>query len=229
MLALGMLVGIRHALEADHLAAVAALASRSASLAQRITVAAVWGCGHALSLTVLGGLLLALGTALSEPVARGFELVAALLLIAVGIDVVRRARRQGLHVHAHEHAGGARHLHLHAHAGDARHDPAAHEHDHADVRRLLPRALAVGGVHGLAGSGALVALSMQSLGSGFGAFAYVVCFAVGSIVGMMAFSVGLSVPLALSGRAVRTAGGVERVFGAVSIVVGCWMAVHVVA
>jgi len=229
-LLLGLLVGIRHALEPDHIAAVATLASRSGSLAQRVSVAAGWGFGHALSLTVLGGILIALGTALPEPLARGLELAAAVVVIGLGVDVLRRASRQGVHVHAHQHPGGARHLHLHAHAGEQRHDAAAHDHHHADVRRSLPRALAVGGIHGLAGSGALVLLSVQAFGSGLWAFAYVVAFAVGSIFGMMAFSVALSLPLALSAQwPARAAGGIERVFGAVTVAIGCWMAVQAVA
>lgn len=228
VLLLGFLVGIRHALEPDHVAAVTTLASRSASLADRIKVAAVWGSGHAASLMVLGGILIALGTTMPERVARGFEIVAGIVLISLGIDVLRRARRQRIHVHVHQHGDGARHLHVHAHPGETRHDPAAHEHNH--VRRLLPRALAVGSLHGLAGSGALVLLSMQLLGSGLRALAYVACFAVGSILGMVAFSVVLSLPLVFAPRLLeRTAGKLEAVLGFVTISIGCWMAVQAAA
>jgi len=226
----GLLVGMRHALDLDHVAAVAALASRSGSLARRVSVAAVWGVGHAFSLIVLGGLLIALGTALPEPAARGLDLAAAGVVIALGVDVLRRVRRQGVHVHAHQHPGGARHLHVHAHAGGTHHDPLSHEHDHAEVGRSLPRALAIGGIHGLAGSGALVLLSMQSFESARWAFAYVVCFALGSIAGMMTFSAALTAPLALAARRSRwAASGIELVFGAGTIAVGCWMALRAIA
>lgn len=229
-LAFGLLVGMRHALEVDHLAAVATLARRAGSLAQRVSVAAVWGAGHAFSLIVLGGILIGLGTTLPEPVARGLELAAAVVVIGLGIDVLRRARSQAVHVHSHQHADGARHLHLHAHAGETHHDPLAHEHEHPAVGRSLPRALAVGSIHGLAGSGALVLLSMQSFGSAPWAFAYVVCFAIGSIAGMMAFSAAVSLPLALSARQAKwAAGGIEYVFGGATIAVGCWMAAQAVA
>ena len=228
VLLLGLLVGVRHALEPDHIAAVTTLASRSTSPVQRIKLAAAWGGGHAVSLTVLGAILISLGATMPERIARGFELAAAVVLVCIGVDVLRRARRQRIHVHLHQHGDGARHLHVHAHAGDMHHDAAAHDHVH--VRQQLPRALAIGGIHGLAGSGALVLLSIQSLGSGLWAFAYVVCFAIGSILGMIAFSTALSLPLALSTRLVeRAAGGLEVVFGAISIAIGCWMVVQATA
>jgi ABC-type nickel/cobalt efflux system permease component RcnA len=229
VLVFGLLVGMRHALEADHIAAVTSLASRSASLADRIKVAAVWGGGHALSLMTLGGVLVALGTTLPERVARSFEIAAGFMLIALGIDVLRRLRQRHIHFHVHQHADGARHLHAHAHQPRARHDaPAAHDHQH--VRGPLARALAVGGIHGLAGSGALVLLSMQMWGSGTHAIAYVVCFAIGSIFGMVAFSLVLAVPFAVSpGLLERVAGRLEAALGIATISIGCWMAVQAAA
>lgn len=228
VLVLGLLVGMRHALEADHIAAVTSLASRSASLADRIKVAAVWGGGHALSLMILGGVLVALGTTLPERVARGFEIAAGVMLVALGADVLRRLRLRRIHFHVHRHADGARHLHAHAHQPEMRHDAAAHDHQH--VRGLLPHALAVGGLHGLAGSGALVLLSMQMLGSGARAIAYVICFAIGSIAGMVAFSLALSLPFAISPRLLeRVAGRLEAALGIATISIGCWMAVHAAA
>jgi ABC-type nickel/cobalt efflux system permease component RcnA len=229
VLVLGLLVGMRHALEADHIAAVTSLASRSASLADRIKVAAAWGGGHALSLMILGGVLVALGTTLPERAARGFEIAAGCMLIALGIDVLRRLRRRHIHFHVHQHADGARHLHAHAHQPETHHDAAA-AHDHQHVRGVLPRALAVGGIHGLAGSGALVLLSMQMLGSGVFAVAYVICFAFGSIVGMVAFSLALALPFTLTpGLLERFAGRLEAVLGIATISLGCWMAVQAAA
>jgi ABC-type nickel/cobalt efflux system permease component RcnA len=225
---LGFLLGVRHALEADHVAAVTTLASRSASLADRVKLAAAWSSGHATSLLALGATLIALDTTLPERMARALEIVAAVVLIGLGIDVLRRARRRRIHVHVHQHGDGARHVHVHSHANESRHDPAAHEHDHA--RRLLPRALAVGGIHGLAGSGAVVLLSVQALGSGLWALAYVVCFAIGSILGMVAFTVVLSLPLTVSPPLVeRAAAKLEPALGVASIAIGGWMAVQAAA
>jgi hypothetical protein len=228
VLLLGLVVGLRHALEADHLAAVTSLAAESRSLRQRIQIAAVWGSGHAAALTVLGGALVALGAALPAPLARGFEIAAGGMLVVLGVGVLRRVRKRRLHVHVHQHGDGVRHLHVHAHGDTARHDAAAHEHRH--LRGVLPRALLVGSVHGLAGSGALVLLAMQMIGSGLLALVYVACFAVGSILGMVAFSLVLTLPFALSPRLLeRAAGRVEAVAGLVTISIGCWIALQAAA
>jgi sulfite exporter TauE/SafE len=227
VLLLGLLVGVRHALEADHIAAVATLATRAASVTDKVKVAAVWGGGHAVSLIVLGSLLIALGTSLPEPVARGVEIAGGGMLIALGIDVLRRLRARRVHFHVHQHGDRARHVHAHAHDERSHHDPTAHDHQH--TQGLLPRALAIGSIHGLAGSGALVLLSMQLLGSRLHALAYVLCFALGSILGMMAFSLALSLPLSISPRLLeRVSGKLEAALGVVTIGVGCWMAVQAV-
>jgi sulfite exporter TauE/SafE len=223
LLALGFLVGVRHALEADHLAAVASLATRSASLLDKVKVAAAWGGGHAASLLLLGALLLLLGVSLPESASRGFEFLAGVVLVGLGIDVLRRLRKQRIHFHVHRHGGGARHLHAHAHADDGAH--AVSDHAHAHARGLLPRALAIGGLHGLAGSGALVLVSMQLLGSGVEALAYVLLFALGSILGMVAFSVALSMSFAWSPRLLEASvGRLEGTLGVITIGIGCWMA-----
>ncbi|MGD9765509.1 MAG: urease accessory protein [Candidatus Binatia bacterium] len=225
ILLLGFLLGVRHALEADHVAAVASLATRSAALAEKIKVAAFWGGGHAVSLVLLGAILIGLGVSMPERLARAFELAAGVVLVVLGIDVLRRLRRRQIHFHVHQHVGGVRHLHAHAHAGESPTALAVHEHPHA--RGVLLRSLAIGGLHGLAGSGALVLLSLQMLGSGAQALAYVFCFAAGSIMGMVAFSLVLSVPLTVSPRLLeRMAGKLEAVLGMVTISVGCWMAVR---
>jgi ABC-type nickel/cobalt efflux system permease component RcnA len=228
LLVLGFLVGVRHALEADHLAAVASLATRSASLADKVKVAAAWGGGHAASLVLLGSVLVVLGVTLPDTASRGFELVAAVVLIALGVDVLRRVRRQRVHFHVHQHDGGARHLHAHAHGDEAAHESSAHAHEHA--RGLLPRALAMGGLHGLAGTGALVLVSMQLMGSRMQALVYVLTFTLGSILGMVAFSLALSLPLAWSPHLLEaSAGRIEAALGVVTIALGCWMAVRAAA
>jgi hypothetical protein len=228
LLLMGFLIGVRHALEADHVAAVASLATRSASLGDKLKLAAAWGGGHAASLVLAGAALIVLGVSLPERAARGFEALAGAVLVALGIDVLRRVRARRIHVHVHRHGDGPLHLHAHAHHGDpAPHAESAHAHAHDRARGLLPRALALGGLHGLAGSGALVLLSLHALGSAAQAFAYVVTLALGSVLGMVAFSLALSLPLAWSPRLVRaSAGRLETVLGLATIALGCWMAVQ---
>jgi len=193
-LALGLLLGLKHALEADHLSTVATLASRSSSKRHTVGVAAAWGLGHAAALVVLGGALVALGATLPAAVVRAFELVVGIILIALGFDVLRRLRRGRIHLHAHEH-GGAWHLHAHGHAPQS--DPD--HHDHAHGRALLGRSLLIGGVHGLAGSAAVAVLTLPA-GSIPLALAYLLVFGVGTVLGMIALSLAVSLPLTLSIR-----------------------------
>jgi hypothetical protein len=179
-------------------------------------------------LIAVAAILIALGTSLSDRLTRSFEVAAGVMLVILGIDVLRRLRQRRIHFHAHRHADGVRHLHAHAHAEAVHPEPSAHEHEHG--RALLARSLAVGSIHGLAGSGALVLLSMQMVGSGAHALAYVVAFAIGSILGMVAFSLVLSLPLTLSPRLLeRVAWRLEAGLGVVTIAIGCWTAVRAAA
>jgi hypothetical protein len=222
-LLLGFVVGMKHALEADHVAAVATLATRSASLGERVKLAGMWGAGHAGTLLLLGGAALGLGLSLPDPVARMLEGAVGIMLIVLGIDVLRRLRSRGVHLHWHRHGDGPAHLHAHAHA-----EPGAAErgvHAHAHPTRLLPRALVVGSVHGLAGSGALVVLSLELARSTAHALLYLAAFGLGSIAGMAALSLVISLPL--RGASARLGAAWHVVEGALAVVtigLGCWMA-----
>lgn len=227
LLGLGLLLGVRHALEADHVAAVATLATRARSSGEAIRMATFWGCGHALALVALGGAVAALGANLPEPAARALEAAAGLVLAGLGVDVLRRLNRRRVHFHPHRHDDGVRHLHAHAHDGEpaAAHDPS--HHDHAHARGTLARALLVGGVHGLAGSGALVVLALQSAGSPAQALAYVLVFGAGSVLGMVLLSTAVALPLRIhASHLSRTARGLEAALGVASVALGLWIAVQ---
>ena len=237
ILILGFLAGIRHALEADHVAAVASLATRSSSLKETTRVAAVWGVGHAAALSSMACLLIWLGRALPPGIARALELAAGVMMIALGLDVLRRLRNRRVHFHLHQHGDGRLHLHAHSHPDEVSHDPdpchdrrhPAHhhhhqEHHHPHSKPLLARALLVGSVHGLAGSGAIIILALQGVRSVGLAFAYLAVFGLGSILGMVMFSLVVSLPLSISSRQLgRASGGVETVLGLATVAMGIWM------
>jgi hypothetical protein len=90
---LGFVLGLRHALEADHVAAVASLATRGSALKDTVRVAAAWGLGHAVVLILAGSLLVAVGTALPHALTRPLEAIAGGTLIVLGIAALRRAPR----------------------------------------------------------------------------------------------------------------------------------------
>jgi ABC-type nickel/cobalt efflux system permease component RcnA len=222
LLALGFALGVRHALEADHVAAVATLATRSSSPRATARLAALWGAGHAAALFVVAGSVVLLGATIPAWLARALETAAGALLIALGADVLRRLRTRHVHFHVHRHEGGVRHLHAHAHAGEEAHDPARHDHEHS--RLPFWRALVVGSVHGMAGSAALVVLSLQAVSSPATALGYVAVFGLGSVAGMVLFSIVIALPLRLRARQLEGAWrGLQAALGAASIGIGAWV------
>lgn len=223
LLALGLLLGLKHALEADHVSTVATLASRSASTRQTLGVAAAWGLGHAASLALLGTALAVLGATLPERVARILELAVGVILVALGIGVFRRLMGKRIHVHVHEH-DGLRHLHAHAHEAAAAGDPAGHDHGHVP----LPwrRSLAIGGVHGLAGTAAITVLALPVARSNAQALLYLTVFGIGSMLGMLALSFVVSLPFSAAGRHLGRIGvGLQAVLGAADLAIGAWVVV----
>lgn len=208
---LGFMLGMRHATDADHLAAVATLATRSRSVGQTVLQGAAWGAGHTITLMLFGGVVLAAGVMVPVRVAEGLELAVGVMLVVLGVDVLYRLRRKRVHFHEHHHADEVAHVHAHSHyRDDGPHDPMHHEHPHA--RAIATRALFVGMMHGLAGSAALVLLGLEALHAPGLVFAYIVVFGLGSILGMLLLSAAIAVPLRLS---MRHFSGVHRALSAI--------------
>jgi ABC-type nickel/cobalt efflux system permease component RcnA len=188
VLAIGGLLGLRHAFEPDHLAAVSTLATRPGG--RRLWSAArlglIWGLGHTVTVGAVALLVLVLGVQLPARLWPFAELVVAALLILLGTLVIWRYARGRWHMHAHAHPTAAPHFHLHSHAEDPSH---GHSHAIADLRRSL----GFGVAHGLAGSGAIAALLVAAVPDAMSRLAYFAAFSAGTIVGML----GVSVTLAL--------------------------------
>jgi len=202
--ALGTLLGMRHALEPDHLTAVSTLVTGERSSIRAAMLGASWGLGHTLSLVVVGTVLVVLRAEMPARVADLFELFVAIMLVALGIRAIVIAVREGRIGPAHTHHHG--HI-VHRHAGAA-------PHVHVGRWTLARRPLLVGAVHGLAGSGALTALVLATLTSTAARITYMSLFGLGSTAGMAILSGLLGWPLARIGAnrsAVR----------ALSIAVGC--------
>jgi ABC-type nickel/cobalt efflux system permease component RcnA len=195
-LLLGLLLGLRHALDADHVAAVTTIAGGRGGLRQSALVGLAWGLGHALSLAIVGGTLLALRVEMPGRVSRLFELAVALMLIGLGAAALAGLLRHRLHVHEHEH-DGAVHAHLHFHA--APHGEGSHHRHPHPLRRAL-RPFLVGGLHGLAGTGALVLLVMTTLPTVLLGLVYLGVFGAGSVAGMVLVSLAIGAPLAIASR-----------------------------
>jgi sulfite exporter TauE/SafE len=201
LLVFGFLLGIRHALEADHIATVASLVSGHSSRRQMITQGLAWGVGHSLTLLLFGAAALWVDTLIPQHLASSLEMVVGAMMILLGIDVVRRALKSRFHLHSHRHEDGRMHLHIHGHTDVElqRHDgPDSHHHVHANTFPL--RALLLGLIHGMAGSAALILLFVDSITSLSQGLLYIAIFSMGSILGMLLFSVIISIPLGLTAK-----------------------------
>jgi high-affinity nickel permease len=218
ILGLGFLLGMQHALEADHIAAVSSIAARRSEIRDIVKHGLTWGLGHTLTLFVFAGAAILLGHAIPEHLSRPLETAVGIMLVGLGADVLWRLSRERMHLHAHRHPDGTVHMHLHNHAGDAvPHARAPHAHEHG----FRWRTLVVGLMHGMAGSAALLVLAVSQATSAAAGVAYIALFGIGSMIGMAALSTVIAVPIALSARWLTLANrGLQGVVGIVTVAIG---------
>ena len=216
---------MRHALEADHFAAVATLTSKGLSKKQAIRHGVAWGLGHTITLFAFGVIVLLMDQVIPEHLAETLDIIVGCLLILLGIDVLRRAYKNRIHYHLHRHDIQNPHFHAHSHAGEAEHDKSQHQHEHDNSFPL--RALFIGLIHGMAGSTALILLTLDSVSSiGLG-LAYIALFGIGSIVGMGLLSMIISIPIrASSKRLTWLHNGLQLAIGFCTIGIGASVVVR---
>lgn len=218
ILALGFLLGMQHALEIDHVAAVSSIAARRHDVADIVKHGLTWGIGHTLTLFVFAGAALALGQAIPKHIERPIEAAVGVMLVGLGAHVLWRLWRDRVHFHQHRHEDGTLHLHAHSHAGDTFvHDAASHGHAHG----FRWRTLLVGLMHGLAGSAALLVLTVAQAPNAAAGLGYIALFGIGSMIGMGVLSTVIAVPLALSARWLTWANGtLQGAVGSITVAVG---------
>ena len=234
---LGFVLGLQHATDADHLVAVATIVSRERRFADGALVGAFWGLGHMLTLGTAGAIVVALGVHVPARLETGLELVVAAMLVTLGVLRLRAVARDHdtvprEHLLADHDHDGAEVVHSHAH----HHGPAAHAHPHVhpsrrllealgDGRRgMIGRAVAVGAVHGMAGSAAVTLLVLATLPSMSAAVTYLALFGAGTLLGMTALTAVLAYPIALAMRARRARRVLATAAGLASIVFGLYYA-----
>jgi high-affinity nickel-transport protein len=202
LLALGFLLGLKHATDADHVVAVSTIVSRERSLRGAAFVGAMWGVGHTVTVALVGGAIVLLGLVVPPRVGLSFELAVALMLVALGAFNLFALRRRA-----------------HAHMHDDR-SPA--------VKRSLARSLVVGVVHGLAGSAALALLVLASIRDVSQGVAYLAVFGLGTIAGMALLTTVVALPVALaSDRFARWRRGIVCLAGAASVAFGLILFVRI--
>lgn len=189
ILLLGFLLGLKHATEADHLAAVSTIVTERKSLLSSSIVGGLWGLGHTISLVIAGIFVLLLNFQISEQTERILEAIVGVMLILLGLNVLRRiVQGAQMHFHPHEH-GSLRHAHPHLHDAGTEDDPTSHH-----GLSFSPKAIVIGMVHGLAGSAALMLLVVPTIESRALGLIYIIVFGIGSIGGMMLMSLLVGLP-----------------------------------
>ncbi len=221
ILLLGLVIGLQHAMDADHLAAVSAIVSERKNLFSSMLIGGVWGVGHTASL-LLAGIGVILLRIRIEKYEKPLEFCVALMLIGLGANVLYKLTRGGK-IHLHGHAHGAR-THFHPHVHGTGHEP---EQSHHGLRLNL-RPLIIGMIHGLAGSAALMLAVLAKIKSVPLQFAYIAIFGIGSIGGMMVMSLILSLPIRLTAdHFTRTNWAMRALAGVFSLGFGLFMAYEI--
>lgn len=194
ILLLGFLIGVWHALDMDHIAAIITfVAGNNSSRRRAIGYGAAWGVGHATMLLIMMLLTMTFDLKLSDGLASVMQFMVGGMLVFLALDLFRRLATIDIHSHPHCHVDHIVHDHLHAHLQSEIHTSESHAHAHQDG--LLCRALLVGLMHGLAGSATLLLLVLNTMSSKTASVVYVVLFGLGSTLGMAVLSKIISMQL----------------------------------
>jgi ABC-type nickel/cobalt efflux system permease component RcnA len=217
ILTLGFLLGMHHALEADHIAAVSSIAARRSSVREIVKHGLTWGIGHTITLSLFAGAALLLGQMISDRLAERLEFAVGVMLVILGGYVLWQLWRDHVHFHSHVHNGIA-HFHAHSHRGETGpHEHSRHGHEHG----FRWRTLVVGLIHGMAGSAALLVIAISQVSNPVYGLLYLVLFGVGSMIGMGMLSAVIAVPLAISARSLTWANRTLQVIvGFVTVGIG---------
>lgn len=208
----GFLLGVKHALDADHVVAVTTIVSRSRSILRAVVAGLSWGIGHTVALFAAGFVVLVFRLTIPDKLSLSMEFAVGIILVLLGVPLVKQLVKMRSHVHLHKHED-KNHMHGHTH-GDTQ------EHDHQYIRRPL----LVGMAHGLAGSGALTILVLGSMSSVTQGLIFLLLFGVGSILSMLLVSglIGFSFRLT-AGRSTRLSMWVQGAAGLISVALGLFV------
>jgi len=214
---LGLVVGIQHAFEPDHISAVSTQISKSKltkkSTKQLITqsitkssiLGVIWGAGHTTTLVLIGFLVYALAITIQDQIFSGFEFAVGIMLVFLGISTILNKKIQFKHTSTSTQRWT---IHLDEH----NHDDSNHKHSH--------KSYLIGLVHGLAGSGSLVVLTAITFDNVGIMLGFIVIFGVGSMIGMALVGSLMGIPLAFGTRFTSIQKTFRYVTGMFSLVIG---------
>jgi hypothetical protein len=216
LLGLGLVLGLRHALDTDHLAAVSTVLAQRPSLRASGMIGFSWGLGHTVVLFLVGAAVLVLRVRIPEPFALAAEFGVGAMLVLLGGMLGMRLIRERWHLHRHDH-DGEQHVHLHSHG-------LIEDHRHGHWWHDSVRPFCIGMAHGLA----LLLIVLSAARSVSEGLTYIVVFGLGSIIGMMLVGIAVSLPVLWSlslGRPVFLA--VQGLASLGSVAVGLMMMFHI--
>lgn len=212
---LGLLLGMRHATDPDHVIAVTTILSRERRIIAATRIGIVWGLGHTATVVAVGAAIIVFKFAVPVRLGLAMEFGVAVVLILLGLGATTNLARRVLarlwhgsadelsvHAHAHTH-GGATHHHPHVHTQPHASGAGAPHDDHriADgsmpgltAPRSLLKSFAVGLVHGLAGSAAIALLALSVIPNPVWATLYLVIFCIGVVIGMALVTTAIGAP-----------------------------------
>lgn len=191
---LGLILGIKHALDADHLVAVSTIVSEHKELKWASLIGAFWGLGHTATLFAVGLLVIGLRVTIPPRMALALEFLVSVMLVALGANILWRSFGvEKIHLHAHTH-NPETHTHFHVHGSPEQ------DHRHTHPFRSMRKPFFVGMVHGLAGSAALMLLVLTTIPSPLAGLAYIVIFGFGSVGGMLILSSMIGLPFILTAQ-----------------------------
>ncbi|MDQ3879555.1 MAG: high-affinity nickel-transport family protein [Chloroflexota bacterium] len=209
---LGFILGVRHAADADHVIAVTTIVARSGRIAYSTLIGALWGVGHAITVSLVGILIIGFNLVIPPVLGLAMEFAVAVMLVTLGVlnlTGVLRALTDRLTppapLHGHEH----RHLHAHDEGEEPHGHAHAHLHGHGIDDTLetpglltqlgwyqIVRPVVVGLVHGLAGSAAIALLVLSTIRDTPLALLYLLIFSAGVATGMALLTTLLGLPMA---------------------------------
>lgn len=239
ILAFGFFLGMRHATDADHVVAISTIVSRQRHLGASAVVGILWGAGHSVTVTLVGGAIILFGVVIPPRVGLSMELAVGAMLVVLGIMNISGLTRwisealtpggPALHSHTHTHEAEV-HEHLHAHSSAPAADPVALPTGllASWLARLglyqAIRPVVVGLVHGLAGSAAVALLALTTIREPMAAFLYLGIFHVGVMGGMGLITAAIGVPFVLSaGRFQHFNRALGLASGVLSLVLGIFV------
>jgi ABC-type nickel/cobalt efflux system permease component RcnA len=195
ILLLGFLLGIKHAIEPDHIIAVSTIASESKNLKRSVFAGVYWGIGHTATLFIVGMFLIVAKNTITDTVALSLEFIVGIMLVSLGLNSILAFIKHRHHSHDIPNQDKKSRSHL--------------------------KSFFIGLIHGLAGSAAMVLLTMSTVSTAWEGALYILIFGCGTVVGMLSFSTVIGIPFVLtSGKQIN--GYLNNLAGIISIFFGIY-------